>query len=93
VVEPAPRSPDAATGRLAQLGLRGARRVVVAVVGSTVLLSGLAMLLLPGPGLVVIPIGLAILSTEFVWARRWLKRIRERIEGASGSPPDAPPRP
>jgi uncharacterized protein (TIGR02611 family) len=79
-------------GRLARLGVRGARRVVVGVVGSTVLLSGLAMLLLPGPGLVVIPVGLAILSTEFVWARRWLSRVRERVESAaslqSGGPSD-----
>lgn len=59
--------------------LRTARRIVVAVVGATLLLAGLAMLLLPGPGLVVIPIGLAVLSTEFLWARRWLTRVRQAI--------------
>jgi hypothetical protein len=61
--------------------LRQARRIVVAVLGATVLLVGVAMLVLPGPGLVVTGIGLAILSSEFVWARRWLAQVRDRIVG------------
>lgn len=65
--------------RLAHLTYRAARRVVVAVVGVTVVLLGVVMLLTPGPGLVVIPLGLAILSIEFAWAKLWLKRVRERI--------------
>jgi uncharacterized protein (TIGR02611 family) len=52
------------------------KRIVVAVVGGTVLLIGLALLVLPGPAFLVIPIGLAILATEFVWARRWLRRAK-----------------
>jgi hypothetical protein len=79
--------------------LRQARRIVVAVLGATVVLIGVAMLVLPGPGLVVTGIGLAILSSEFVWARRWLRSVRDRITGGdrSGSrgargpdPPEAP---
>ena len=66
--------------RLVRVSVRGARRIVVAVVGATVLLAGVAMLILPGPGLLVIPIGLAVLSTEFVWARRWLARLRESAQ-------------
>ena len=65
--------------RLAHLTYRAARRIVIAVVGATVVLIGVVMLLTPGPGLVVIPLGLAILSIEFAWARLWLKRVRERI--------------
>ena len=61
---------------LVNQGLRAAWRVVVGIVGATVLALGLAMLVLPGPGLLVIPVGLMILATEFVWARRWLQRIR-----------------
>ena len=57
---------------------RTARRIVVAVVGATVVGIGLAMLVLPGPGLVVIPTGLAILGLEFAWARRWLRDLRRR---------------
>jgi len=69
--DPMPGAP-----RLVHTGLRTASRVVVAIVGATVLALGLAMLVFPGPGLLVIPFGLAILATEFVWARRWLQRIR-----------------
>ena len=59
--------------------LARARRVVVAVIGMTVLLIGVAMIVLPGPAFVVIPAGLAILATEFVWARRLLQRVKDRI--------------
>lgn len=52
------------------------RRVIVSVVGATVLLIGIALLVLPGPAFVVIPVGLAILATEYAWARRWLKEAR-----------------
>jgi hypothetical protein len=59
--------------------LRHARRAIVAVVGFTVLLIGIALIVLPGPAFVVIPIGLAILAAEFAWARRLLRRVRQRI--------------
>lgn len=49
----------------------------MALVGFTILLVGLAMLVLPGPAFIVIPLGLAILATEFVWARALLKRARD----------------
>ena len=52
------------------------RRVIVSVVGITVLLIGIALLVLPGPAFVVIPVGLAILATEYAWARRWLRKVR-----------------
>jgi tellurite resistance protein TerC len=51
------------------------RRVIVSVIGATVLLIGVALLVLPGPAFIVIPIGLAILATEYAWARRWLKKV------------------
>jgi len=60
--------------------LTQARRVVVIVVGFTVLLFGLALIVLPGPAVVVIPIGLAILATEFVWARQLLHRMKTEAE-------------
>lgn len=55
------------------------RRIVIAIVGVSVLLLGIVMLVTPGPAFVVIPVGLAILAIEFVWARRWLKKLREMI--------------
>src|SRR5215475_11109776 len=51
------------------------RRVIVSVVGVTVLLIGIALLVLPGPAFIVIPLGLAILATEYAWARRWLRKV------------------
>lgn len=64
--------------RLVKLSVKGARQIVILVTGTTVLLVGIAMLVLPGPAVVVIPIGLAILATEFVWARRLLKRFKDQ---------------
>lgn len=58
------------------LTYRWARRIVVAIVGFTVLLVGLALTVLPGPAFVVIPAGLAILALEFAWARRWLHKLK-----------------
>ena len=55
-----------------------ARRIAISIVGGTVLLIGIAMLVLPGPGLVVIPLGLAILGIEFAWARAWLRKVKTR---------------
>ena len=63
--------------RLGQFGLRQLWRVVILIVGSTVLLLGIVMIILPGPALLVIPAGLAILALELAWARRWLARFRE----------------
>ena len=71
-------------GRLLLTTLRQARRLVVIVVGFTVLLIGVAMLVLPGPAVVVIPAGLAILAVEFVWARRLLHRMKQTV-GQIGS--------
>lgn len=52
------------------------RQVLAASVGMTVLLTGVALLVLPGPGIVVILIGLAILATEFAWAQRRLHQVK-----------------
>ncbi len=49
---------------------------MVAVGGGTILAMGIAMVVLPGPAVLVIPIGLGILATEFVWARRWFQRAK-----------------
>jgi tellurite resistance protein TerC len=69
---------------LANLTYKAARRLVIAVVGGTVLLIGIAMLVLPGPAMVVIPVGLAILGLEFAWARRFLATFKEKGTQAIG---------
>lgn len=50
------------------------RKLIVGVIGTTVVLFGLALVILPGPAVVVVPLGLAILATEFAWARRLVRR-------------------
>ncbi len=63
-------------------GLRQAKRLIKIVVGFTLLLIGIAMLVLPGPGIVMIMLALAILGAEFVWARRLLERMKSAAGGA-----------
>jgi uncharacterized protein (TIGR02611 family) len=55
-------------------------RIMFGVAGVIVLLAGLAMLVLPGPALLVIPVGLAMLALEFAWAEKMLEIALERAE-------------
>ncbi|MCI0540652.1 MAG: PGPGW domain-containing protein [Verrucomicrobiales bacterium] len=59
--------------------LRQIRRITVAVIGGTVILLGIALIVLPGPAFIVIPAGLAVLATEFAWAKRWIARMKSCI--------------
>ncbi|MBE0425734.1 MAG: PGPGW domain-containing protein [Nitrospirae bacterium] len=65
--------------------LKRAKRLIIGVIGTTVLLIGLALVVLPGPAFIVIPIGLAILATEFAWAKRLLKKIKQQIKRKNSS--------
>ena len=58
--------------------LKQAKRLIVIVIGFTVLLIGIALIILPGPAFLVIPLGLGILGTELIWARRLLKRMKDK---------------
>lgn len=58
------------------------RKIAVGIVGGAVLIAGIAMMVLPGPAFVVIPVGLAILATEFPCARRWLVKVKRASKGA-----------
>ncbi len=64
---------------LARISYRQGRRIAIFLIGSTVMLIGVVMLVTPGPAFVVIPLGLAILTIEFAWARRWMARLRAGI--------------
>jgi uncharacterized protein (TIGR02611 family) len=57
-------------------------KIVVTIIGSAVLTAGLIMMVTPGPGLVGIAAGLAILSTEWDWADRWLQVARRKLDEA-----------
>jgi len=50
------------------------RKLVYSLLGVTVLLIGIVMIVLPGPAVIVIPLGLAILASEYAWARRIIRR-------------------
>ncbi|MCC7146304.1 MAG: PGPGW domain-containing protein [Phycisphaeraceae bacterium] len=66
--------------QVAELGViayKQARRWAIIAIGFTILLIGTVMLLLPGPGLLVMLVGLAILATEFVWAARLLRQLKK----------------
>jgi hypothetical protein len=63
------------------------RRILIALVGGTVLLIGIAMILLPGPAILVIPAGLAILAIEFAWAKHWLNKVRQYMPGKKNGMP------
>lgn len=57
-------------------------KLVVTVIGALVIIAGLIMLVAPGPGLVAIVAGLAILATEYAWAERWLDAGRRKLDEA-----------
>lgn len=68
------------------------RRVVISVLGFSVLLVGVVMIVAPGPAFVVIPLGLAILATEFVWAKKILESVKTRLLKQMGRATEEDPR-
>jgi len=85
--ESAFRAPEGAASPLAKIESI-ARRVIAATVGCTLLAIGAVLLVLPGPGLLAIWIGLGVLAAEFAWARRWLRRSKRAAAQAIRSSPD-----
>jgi tellurite resistance protein TerC len=65
---------------LAMKTFKQVKRLVIGMIGFTVLAIGVAMIVLPGPAFIVIPIGLGILATEFIWAKSLLRTVKQRIE-------------
>jgi tellurite resistance protein TerC len=59
---------------------RVAKRIAIGIVGGSVLIVGIAMIVLPGPAFVVIPVGLGILGLEFAWARIWLRKAKAKAQ-------------
>lgn len=71
------------------------RKVFVGIVGGTVLLLGVILIFTPGPAILVIPVGLGILATEFAWARVYKEKFEDkwaqlRGKKASSRPPADP---
>ncbi|MEL0102842.1 MAG: PGPGW domain-containing protein [Gammaproteobacteria bacterium] len=61
------------------------RKLAIFLIGMTVVLIGCILFFTPGPAVVVIPVGLAILATEFIWAKRLLKKFKEKTLSFSKS--------
>jgi hypothetical protein len=82
--------PQDAPGTLPRLAARAPWRrlphplrwLTVAIIGGTFVLVGIALLVLPGPGIAFIIVGLAILATEFVWAEALLHRVKNGSQKA-----------
>ncbi len=64
---------------------RNGQRIAVTIAGFAVLLAGVALLVLPGPGWLLIFVGLGILSTEYMWARRLLDTAKRKAEQAKNA--------
>lgn len=62
------------------MNLKQIKRIVVAVIGFTILAIGILLIVFPGPAFIVIPIGLSILATEFIWAKRLLENVKKGIQ-------------
>jgi len=84
--QPAPEPPKMVRKLRAQQETHKERSIVLrglfVIVGLTLVLGGVAMLVLPGPAFVVIPVGLAILSLEFAWADSLLEKALVQADAA-----------
>ena len=78
------RAPVPPGAGLATPMLRWARQGGITVAGLGLLAGGVVMLVLPGPGLAVILLGLAVLATEYGWAARLLAGVRQRASRMAG---------
>lgn len=65
---------------LLRVGLRWLRRIVITVMGLTVLVLGLIMMITPGPGMLFAVAGLALLGMEYAWARYLLRRVKRYVD-------------
>jgi len=57
-------------------------KLVITTIGVLVIVAGLVMMVAPGPGLLGLIVGLAILATEYDWADRWLRKARQKAHEA-----------
>ena len=65
------------------------RKLVIFLIGISIVLIGCVLFFTPGPAIIVIPIGLAILATEFIWAKKLLKKFKETTSSISRSAKNA----
>ncbi|MEW6508602.1 MAG: PGPGW domain-containing protein [Bacteroidota bacterium] len=59
--------------------LKQLKRITIILVGFTVLSIGILMIVLPGPAFILIPVGLSILATELIWAKKLRDKLKDKI--------------
>ncbi len=60
--------------------LKQIKRLIIGIIGTSILIIGIAMIVLPGPAFIVIPVGLSILATEFLWAKKLIEKFKNKFE-------------
>jgi len=60
--------------------LKQVKRLIIGIIGTSILIIGIAMIVLPGPAFIVIPVGLSILATEFLWAKKLVDKFKDKFE-------------
>ena len=65
------------------------RKLVIFLIGISIVLIGCVLFFTPGPAIIVIPVGLAVLATEFIWAKKLLKKFKETTSSITKSAKDA----
>lgn len=76
-IEASPLASD--LGKIYLVTYAGLKRILISVIGTSVVIVGIIMIFTPGPAIIVIPAGLAILATEFIWARLLLKKFKNKF--------------
>jgi len=64
------------------------RKLVIFLIGISIVLIGCVLFFTPGPAIIVIPVGLAVLATEFIWAKKLLKKFKETTSSITQSAKD-----
>ena len=64
------------------------RKLVIFLIGTSIVLIGCVLFFTPGPAIIVIPVGLAVLATEFIWAKKLLKKFKETTSSITKSAKD-----
>ena len=65
------------------------RKYFIFLIGISIVLIGCVLFFTPGPAIIVIPVGLAVLATEFIWAKKLLKKFKETTSSITKSAKDA----
>ena len=68
--------------------LKQIKKIIIGIVGITILAIGILMILSPGPAIIVIPLGLSILATEYIWADKILKKFKNKFYWVNKKEPE-----